>query len=389
MSRLVRGVLPALTILCASVLHAQPPGGNSPFERFDTNKDGKLSRDELPGFVRDQFGTIDTNKDGFISRQEDEAFFRNRAGGPGGPGGPGQGPGGNVQAPERVKVERNIPYAATKDPRQTLDVYVPKAPKGEKPLPVVVNIHGGAFRMGDKSMGVREILPLVASGDYAAVSINYRLSGQAIWPAQIHDCKAAIRWVRANASKYHFDPEKIGVIGGSAGGHLVAMLGTSGGIAPLEGDVGPYQGTSSKVQCVVDEFGPSDLPAMGGSHNSPESPESQLIGGPVQENKDAARAASPITYVSREDPPFLILHGTADPLVPFNQSERFSRALKEAGVSCLFVPVTGAGHGGFRSPDVAQRIRQFFDQHLRGQEAGTISEEPIPNGGPAARPSSR
>ncbi len=315
MNRSIRCLVPALTVLCAGSLHAQPPGGGSPFDQ------------------------------------------------------------------NAVRIEKNIPYAATKDPRQALDVYLPKAPKSDKPLPVVVNIHGGAFKMGDKNMGVREIAALVASGDYAAVSINYRLSGQAIWPAQIHDCKAAIRWVRANAQKYNFDPENIGVIGGSAGGHLVAMLGTSGGVAALEGDAGPYKGTSSKVKCVVDQFGPSDLLAMGGSHDSPESPESQLIGGALQENKDAARAASPVTYVTRDDPPFLILHGTADPAVPFNQSERLSRTLKEAGVDCLFVPVTGAGHGGFRSPEVPRRIRQFFDKHLRGQSVGTISEEPIDNGG--------
>jgi acetyl esterase/lipase len=363
--------------LCSSTLSAQPPRGGSPFDQFDTNKDGKLSRDELPEFLRGRFDEIDTNKDGFVSRQEDSAFFRN---GPGGrrPGGPG-GFGGNVQIPDSVRVEKNIPYAGTKDPRQALDVYLPKSPKGDKPLPVVVNIHGGAFRMGDKNMGVNEFIGLVAGGDYAAVSINYRLSGQAIWPAQIHDCKAAIRWVRANARKYNFDSENVGVIGGSAGGHLAAMLGTSGSVEALEGDVGLYRGTSSKVKCVVDQFGPSDLVAMGGSHDSPESPESLLIGGAVQENKAAARAASPITYVSRDDPPFLILHGTADPAVPFNQSERLSRALTETGVDCLFVPVTGAGHGGFRSPEVSNRIRQFFDKNLRGQSVGTISEDPIAN----------
>jgi acetyl esterase/lipase len=174
-----------------------------------------------------------------------------------------------------------IPYAATRNPRQTLDLLLPKTPKSDKPLPVVVNIHGGAFRMGDKSMGLREIADLVASGDYAGVTINYRLSGEAIWPAQIHDCKAAIRWIRANAAKYRLDPDRIGVIGASAGGHLVAMLGTSGGVAVLEGDLGPYKEASSKVQCVVDQFGPSDLLAMGGTHDAPRSPESELIGGPV------------------------------------------------------------------------------------------------------------
>jgi acetyl esterase/lipase len=289
-------------------------------------------------------------------------------------------PGEGVAVPATVKAEKNIPYAATNDPRQTLDLYLPRKSPGDKPLPVIVNIHGGAFRMGDKSMGVRELLPLVARSDYAVASINYRLSGQAIWPAQIHDCKAAIRWVRANARKYNFDPEKMGVIGASAGGHLVAMLGTSGGLDALEGDLGPNKRTSSKVQCVVDQFGPSDLLAMGGTHDAGDSPESQLIGGAVQANKDAARFASPITYVTPDDPPFLILHGTADPLVPFNQSERLASRLKEAGVSCLFIPVTGAGHGGFRTQEVPSRIRQFFDKHLRGSDVGTIAETPIANG---------
>ena len=174
------------------------------------------------------------------------------------------------------------------------------------------------------------------------------------------------------------------MIGGSAGGHLVAMLGTSGGVATLEGEVGPYKGTSSKVTCVVDQFGPSDLLAMGGSHDSPESPESLLIGGAVQEHKDAARAASPITYVTRDDPPFLIFHGTKDPLVPFNQSERLAAKLNETGVDCIFVPVTGAGHGGFRNPEVPKRIRQFFDRHLRGKDVGNIAETAISNVGEAS-----
>ncbi|MGP0062408.1 MAG: alpha/beta hydrolase fold domain-containing protein [Isosphaeraceae bacterium] len=376
MKSLLQWVLPAAMLLCAVVAEAQPQGG-SPFDRFDTNKDGKLSRDELPDFVRDRFAEIDTNKDGFISREEDRVFFSRMRPGPGGPGGPG----GVVRLPETITVEKDIPYAATKNPRQMLDLYLPKQRNGNKKLPVVVNIHGGAFKMGSKTMGAREIAELVASGDFAGVSINYRLSGEAIWPAQIYDCKAAIRWVRANAAKYGLDADRIGAIGASAGGHLVAMLGTSQGVSALEGDVGPYKGTSTQVRCVVDQFGPSDLLAMGGSHDSPESPESELVGGSLQDHKEAARAASPITYVTRDDPPFLIFHGDADPAVPFNQSERLSKALKEAGVDCLFVPVLGAGHGGFRSPEVPRRIRQFFDRHLRDQKVGTISEEPIPNDG--------
>jgi dipeptidyl aminopeptidase/acylaminoacyl peptidase len=131
-------------------------------------------------------------------------------------------------------------------------------------------------------------------------------------------------------------------------------------------------------------FGPSDLLAMGDypsriDHNAAHSPESELIAGALQENKDKARSASPITYITSDDPPFLIVHGTDDPLVPVNQSELLHGALKSAGVESLFVKVTGAGHGGFRSPEVSKRIHQFFDKHLRSQQVGPISEEPLSN----------
>lgn len=283
--------------------------------------------------------------------------------------------------PDNVQIDKDINYAGTKNPRQTLDLLRPKEPRGGKPLPVVVIIHGGAFRAGDKSMGLGEAGALASSGDYAAATINYRLSGETIWPAQIHDCKAAIRWIRANATQYGLDPDRIGVTGTSAGGHLAAMLGTSGGVAALEGNIGPHTGISSKVKCVVDQFGPSDLLAMADypsriDHDAPDSPESLLIGGPVPDNKEKARAASPITYVSADDPPFLILHGTQDPLVPINQSERLAEALRGAGVPCIFVKVVRGEHGHFRRPGVGQRIRQFLDKHLRDQ-AVEISDAPL------------
>jgi len=289
---------------------------------------------------------------------------------------------GGRNLPDSIKIERDINYAGTNNPKQVLDLLLPKTPKGDKPLPVVVGIHGGAWSGGDRIGEMHNIVPLVASGDYAGVTIEYRLSGEATWPAQIFDCKAAIRWVRANAAKYHLDPERIGVVGGSAGGHLVAMLGASGGVESLEGDVGPNKGLSSRVQCVVDEFGPSDFLTIGDypsqlKHNAANSPESKLIGGALLDHKEQARAASPITYVAAGDPPFLIIHGDADPVVPFNQSERLQAALKKAGVESILIAVTGAGHGGFRNPEVDHRIRQFFDKHLRGQEV-TISAEPIP-----------
>lgn len=285
--------------------------------------------------------------------------------------------------PEGVTVARNVNYAGTANPAQTLDLIMPKKPRTARPLPVIIGIHGGAFRSGDKSEFLATVARFVATGDYAGVTINYRLSGEAIWPAQINDCKAAVRWVRANARKFNFDPGRVGVIGASAGGHLVAMLGTSGGVAELEGKVGPNKSADSRVQCVVDEFGPSELLTMGDypsrmNHNAPDSPESLLMGGALQDHKDAAKAASPITYVSHDDPPFLIIHGDEDPLVPFNQSERLNAALKKAGVNCLFIRVRGAGHGGFRNPEVPRRIAQFFDLHLRGI-ASKISEAPVPN----------
>ena len=167
-------------------------------------------------------------------------------------------------------------------------------------------------------------------------SINYRLSQHAIFPAQIEDCKAAIRWLRANAAKYHLDADRIGVWGASAGGHLVAMLGTTGSVKELEGKGGNLD-QSSRVQCVVDWFGPSDLPTMGGSHDDPGSPESRLIGGPVQENKEKARKASPLTYVSKDSAPFLIMHGDQDNVVPPGQSELLAEALKKAGVEVTLV----------------------------------------------------
>jgi acetyl esterase/lipase len=174
------------------------------------------------------------------------------------------------------------------------------------------------------------------------------------------------------------------VTGGSAGGHLVAMLGTSSGVEALEGDLGPYKGLSSKVRCVVDDFGPSELLTMGDApssvpHNAPDSPESKLLGGPILKNQEKAKEASPITYITKDDAPFLIIHGDKDMTVPFDQSVRLTKALKDKGVDVLFIKVEGGGHGGFRNPELARRSRLFFDKHLRDQAVGTISEEPVPN----------
>ncbi len=154
------------------------------------------------------------------------------------------------------------------------------------------------------------------------------------------------------------------------------MLGTSGNVPELEGKLGEHLKESSRVTCVVDQFGPFDLLAMGGSHNTPNSPESKLVGGAVQETQKVAREASATTHVSQDDPPFLLIHGTSDNIVPFNQSELLHEALKKRGVNSIPVPVQGGGHGNFRTNEVSERLRQFFEKHLRGKDV-KISSEPI------------
>jgi acetyl esterase/lipase len=265
------------------------------------------------------------------------------------------------QVPEGTKVYRDLAYVKDGHERQKLDLYLPE--KAEGPLPLIVWIHGGGWQAGSKDRC--PAVPFVAKG-YAVASINYRLSQHAKFPAQIEDCKAAIRWLRANARKYHLDPDHVGVWGASAGGHLVALLGTSGGAKELEGKEGNLD-QSSRVQAVVDWFGPTDLTKMGGGHNRPNSAEARLLGGPVQENMEKAAVANPITYVSKDAAPFLIMHGDEDKSVPYSQSELLTEALKKAGVEVTLVPIKGAGHGGpaFQRPEVRKAIEEFFDKHLK------------------------
>jgi acetyl esterase/lipase len=265
-----------------------------------------------------------------------------------------------------VKAMRNLEYAKPDGRPQLLDLFVPE--KADSPLPLIVWIHGGAWLGGSKN-GTPAMGQLRRG--YAVASINYRLSQEAIFPAQIHDCKAAIRWLRAHAKEYNLDPKRIGVWGSSAGGHLVALLGTSGDVKELEGDEGNLD-QSSRVQAVCDWFGPTDfcqiaahaLPDSKLDHDAAGSPESKLIGGPIQENKDKVAKANPITYVSKDDPPFLIMHGDKDNLVPHHQSEILAEALRKAGVQVTFETVKGAGHG-FGGPDVMKMVEEFFDKHLK------------------------
>jgi acetyl esterase/lipase len=265
--------------------------------------------------------------------------------------------------PAGVKVLRDLQYVEGGHERNRLDLYLPeKAVKGR--LPVVVWIHGGAWYAGSKN-DPSPAVPLATKG-YAVVSISYRLSQHAVFPAQIQDCKAAIRWLRANAAKYHLDPDHIGVWGISAGGHLVALLGTTAGVKEFEGRGGNLD-QSSRVQCVLDWFGPTELTTMGVEGDPPGSPVALLIGGPAQQNKEKARKASPLTYVTKNAAPFLIMQGDKDDIVPLRQSQLLAEALKKAGVEVTLKVVKGNGHGGpgFSSPENQKLIEAFFDKHLR------------------------
>lgn len=268
------------------------------------------------------------------------------------------------KAPEGVTVHRDIAYVTDGHERQKLDLYIPD--EGDN-LPLIIWVHGGAWLGGNKERyGPMEYL----KSGYAGASLNYRLSQHAIFPAQIEDVKAAVRWLRANAETYRIDPNRFAAWGSSAGGHLVAMLGTTGDIAEFE--VGENLEVSSRVQAVVDYFGPTDFLQMdahrlpdGLVHDAPDSPESKLVGGPIQEHKDRVARANPITYVSKNDSPFLIIHGDQDKLVPYHQSVLLNDALEAAGVSVTFYKVEGGGHGWFRDPKVPELTKTFLEKHLK------------------------
>jgi acetyl esterase/lipase len=245
-------------------------------------------------------------------------------------------------------------------------------------------IHGGAWMAGsheDSSM-----LFLVQEG-FAVASIQHRFSSHAVWPAQSHDCKAAVRFLRAHATDYNLDPTRFGVGGASSGGHLAAFVGTSGDVRDMEGNLG-NPNVSSRVQAVVDLFGPTDLTLMEqqsgpGSiiqHDAPDSPESLLLGGPVKEKLELAATANPLTYIDIYDPPFLIMHGTNDQLVPLGQSVILAKALIDAGVQEVTMQtIARAGHGGpeFHSEESQQLIKEFLLRKLKVAEDQTSETEPV------------
>lgn len=260
-----------------------------------------------------------------------------------------------------VRVWRDIAYVSEGHERQKLDFYAPSPESsGPGPWPCVVYIHGGAWEAGSKSGNAA--VGLCWQG-YAVASIGYRLSQHAPFPAQIEDCKAAARYLRAHAARFNIDPNRIGASGDSAGGHLAALLGTTGDVKTF--DVGEHLDQPSRVQAVTDCYGPSNLAFYGTSQ--PGDTLSNLIGGPIQDNPDKVQAANPITYINEGDPPFALFHGDVDPIVPLRHSEALRDALAEAKVPVTLKVVPGAGHGfqGQDYQEVGTGVLAFFDKYLK------------------------
>ena len=270
----------------------------------------------------------------------------------------------------------NISYA-TISPAQKLDIYLPD--EGNAPFRVIISIHGGAFMFGDKAdEHVNPMLEGLKHG-YAVVSINYRLSGEALFPKNINDVKAAIRWVKANAATYKMNPDKIVVWGGSAGGNLSALAGTSADVKELEDLSLGNANQSSRVQAVVDWFGPTNFLLMDGQlketgngkpdHSDANSPESKLMGQKISEIPSKVQLANPETYISKDDPPFLIEHGTKDQLVPTQQSVNFAAKLTPVlGKEKVTIHLLkDARHGGpqFKTKENLELVFQFLNAVLK------------------------
>lgn len=281
-----------------------------------------------------------------------------------------------IKLPPGVQMARDIAYVEGGYEAQKLDLYFPEQTP-ENPLPLIVHIHGGGWRAGSKFP-----CPVIhyATMGYVVASVEYRFSQVAVFPAQIQDCQAAIRWLRANCEKYHIDPGHVGVIGGSAGGHLSALVGTSGGKDAFS-KIGGNEDQSDRVQAVCDIYGPGNFRTVVQQaaedpnvknifeFNSPSDPYSSLIGTRL-DDQPKAEAVSPVQYVSEDNPPFLILHGDHDALVPFAQSEELAARLGEKGVEVGLQKIPGAGHGGpaFVQPAISGLVQRFFDKHLKGAD---------------------
>lgn len=263
--------------------------------------------------------------------------------------------------PPGTTVMKDIIYATHDDIELKLDLYRPET-LPETPLPVVLWIHGGGWLKGSKEKCRADFL---AQHGFAVVSVGYRLTDVGQWPGQIDDCSAAVKWVRDHAETFQLDADAVGAWGSSAGGHLVALMGTR----PTGDD------PSIKLQAACDWFGPTDLLTMPPNvvtesrtyEQVSQSNGARLLGVPIPDAPELAKDASALYHISSDDPPFLIMHGSADPGVPLVQSTQFHEALTAAGVDSTLDVIEGAGHGGeeFGTDEVKNQVIAFFAEHLK------------------------
>jgi acetyl esterase/lipase len=289
-----------------------------------------------------------------------------------------------------VPTYSNVDYVGNGNSKQMLDLYIPAGVTA--PTALIIHIHGGAFMMGSKGVAEQPSYVTFYNNGYICADINYRLSGDTLWPAQIHDCKAAVRFLKAHAAQYHIDTCKIGVIGESAGGNLVAMLGTTGGVTELEGLHLGSTNATSRVQAVVDLFGPINFLTMDAealalgfviNTNSATSPESRLMGAPVQTIPELVTQANPTTYISADDAAFFISAGNVDQNIPYTQGQNLCAAMVPVIGSprASFELMAGQGHGGSFWHNTTQDAKYlaFFNAYLDGNcgTVGTVDERYI------------
>lgn len=253
-----------------------------------------------------------------------------------------------IEDPRPLTFVPDIQFGEADGQPLLLDLFAPQSPP-DRPRPAMIWLHGGGWFLGTRRGSLETAMcALLASEGFVAVSAEYRLSGEATFPAQIHDVKAAIRWLRANAGSYGIDPDHIGIGGASAGGGLASLAGLTGDLPELEGDAGSPS-YSSRIQAVVVASSPSDFLRPGGEmRNDTDGPVPQLFGGTIATKRDLMRLGSPITHVGPGTPPFLIAHGTLDETVPFEQGQWLYEALVDAGATAEFFPLEGLYHNWLR-----------------------------------------
>jgi acetyl esterase/lipase len=265
--------------------------------------------------------------------------------------------------PDNVVFEKDVEYAVAGGEHLQVNLARPK--NGDGPFPAIVCIHGGGFRAG-KREGYDKLCTQLAQQGYVAITVTYRLAPAFPFPAAVYDCKAAVRWLRANAAKYHVDPKRIGVTGGSAGGHLAQFLGVTKGLKEFEGDEGNLD-QSSDVACVVNFYGPSDFTKSYGKSVDAAEVLPLFLGGDLEHAREAHIRASPLSWATPDAAPTLDVQGTKDDHVAYEQATFMVDRLKACGVECELLTMEGAGHGfkGADADKAQQALLDFFAKHLK------------------------